>query len=76
MSQAEDDRLPRLEELGLADCLIDPAQSENEDDVRQGRYVLEHYKLPPKIKEARKISRTDIFEVLFGTDNEAKHFVD
>jgi hypothetical protein len=31
---------------------------------------------PPKSKAARKISRPDIFDVLFGTNNEAKHFID
>ena len=36
------------------------------------RYVRDHYRLHPKIKAARKISRTDIFEVLFGGDEAAK----
>ncbi len=73
MYHAVDDMLPRLEDLGLADRVIDPTQSKNEDDAKLVRYVLDNYKLHPKIKAARKISRTDIFEVLFGNDDEAKH---
>ena len=73
MYRAVDDMLPRLEQLGLADRLVDPAQSKNEDDARLVHYVQKNYMLHPKIKAARKISRTDIFEVLFGNDEEAKH---
>ena len=36
-------------------------------------YVREHRQLHPKIKAERRISRTDIFEVLFGDDEDAKH---
>lgn len=72
MYHAVDDVLPQLERLGLADRLVDPAESKNEHDRKLVVYVKENYKLHPKIKAARKISRTDIFEVLFGRDAEAK----
>ncbi|MDH3637664.1 MAG: HAD-IA family hydrolase [Gammaproteobacteria bacterium] len=72
MYQAVDEVLPKLEELGLADRLVDPEDSKNEHDQKLVVYVKENYKLHPKIKAARKISRTDIFEVLFGHDKEAK----
>jgi phosphoglycolate phosphatase len=73
MYHAVDDTLPQLARLGLADRLVDPEDSKNEDDRKLITYVRENYKLHPKIKAARKISRTDIFEVLFGRDEEAKH---
>ncbi len=73
MYHAVDDMLVGLESLGLVERLIDPAQSKNEDDRKLVEYVRDNYKLHPKIKAARKISRTDIFEILFGEDLEAKH---
>lgn len=72
MYRAVDDMLPKLESLGLAKRLLDPALSRNEEDRKLVKYVREFHKLHPKIKAARKISRTDIFEVLFGKDDEAK----
>lgn len=72
MYASVDDMLPRLESLGLTRRLIDPALSRNEEDRKLVSYVRKFYKLHPKIKAARKISRTDIFEVLFGKDDEAK----
>lgn len=72
MYKAVDEVLPTLEALGLADRLADPKDSKNDDDARLVRYVRDHYRLHPKIRAARKISRTDIFEVLFGRDEEAK----
>ncbi|QMU61031.1 MAG: HAD-IA family hydrolase [Gammaproteobacteria bacterium] len=72
MYYAIDEVLPKLEELGLADQLIDIEESKTIDDAKLVKYVKEQRKLHPKIKEARKISRTDIFEILFGTNKEAK----
>ncbi len=72
MYHAVDDMLVGLESLGLVERLIDPEQSKNEDDRKLVEYVRDNYKLHPKIKAARKISRTDIFEILFGDDLEAK----
>lgn len=72
MYKAVDETLPRLKEMGLTRRLVEPEHSKNDNDARLVRYVRDHYRLHPKIKAARKISRTDIFEVLFGGDEEAK----
>lgn len=72
MYKAVDDALPRLKELGLSNRLVRPEDSKNDNDARLVIYVRDHYRLHPKIRAARKISRTDIFEVLFGGDEEAK----
>ena len=73
MYHAVDDLLPQLDGLRLIDRLIDPASSKTVDDAKLVAYVRDYRRLHPKIKAARKISRTDIFEVLFGSDEEAKH---
>jgi phosphoglycolate phosphatase len=72
MYHAVDDLLPELAELGLSERLVSPQQSKSPDDERLVAYVRDRQQLHPKIKADRKISRTDIFEVLFGEDNEAK----
>lgn len=72
MYHAVDDMLPELQKLGLLDRLVDPAKSKSPEDARLVEYVQSYAQLHPKIKADRKISRTDIFEVLFGEDQEAK----
>lgn len=72
MYRAVDDVLPELAELQLLDRLVKPEDSRSIDDRRLVEYVRSFGKLHPKIKADRKISRTDIFEVLFGNDEEAK----
>jgi phosphoglycolate phosphatase len=72
MYHAVDDVLPRLAELGLVERLLRPDASKTMEDAKLVKYVREHARLHPKVKTARKISRTDIFEVLFGEDHEAK----
>ena len=72
MYHAVDDVLPRLEELGLWERLLRPEESKTIEDAKLVKYVREHHKLHPKITAQRKISRTDIFEVLFGADGDAK----
>lgn len=73
MYHAVDDVLPRLPELGLMDKLVPHDQCKTPEDARLVDYVREHLELHPKIKAQRRISRTDIFEVLFGGDEDAKH---
>ena len=73
MYHAVDEMLPKLGQLGLVERLVSSERSKTVDDARLVAYVLEHRRLHPKIKAARKISRTDIFEVLFGDDDDAKH---
>ncbi len=72
MYHAVDDILPKLQELGLFDRMVPIKESRTLEDAKLVRYVREHRRLHPKIREARAVSRTDIFEVLFGRDQEAK----
>ena len=72
MYHAVDDLLPELSALGLMERLVKPDASKSPDDQRLVEYVRERQQLHPRVKADRKISRTDIFEVLFGDDNEAK----
>ena len=72
MYYAIDDVLPKLDELGLVEYLINVEDSKTVEDAKLVKYVKENKKLHPKIKKARKISRTDIFEVLFGNNRKAK----
>ena len=72
MYHAVDEILPKLQELGLFDRMISIRQSRTLEDAKLVRYVRQNRQLHPKIRQARKISRTDIFEVLFGSDQEAK----
>ncbi len=72
MYHAVDDMLPELKKNGLLERLADPENSKSTEDARLIEYVRDHAQLHPKIKADRKISRTDIFEVLFGEDHEAK----
>ena len=72
MYHAVDDVLPRLAELGLLPELLAPEQSKTFEDAKLVRYVREHRHLHPKIVAQRKISRTDIFQVLFGENEQAK----
>lgn len=72
MYHAVDDILPRLDSLNLWDRLLDPQDSKTAEDAKLLIYVRENKQLHPKIIAQRKISRTDIFEVLFGEDEAAK----
>lgn len=75
MYHAVDDVIPRLAEHGLVERLVPVDQCKTVEDAKLVKYVREHARLHPKIKSDRKISRTDIFEVLFGGDQEAKRMV-
>lgn len=72
MYHAVDDVLPRLDELGLLNELLAPEQSKTIEDAKLVKYVRDHRALHPRIVAERKISRTDIFEVLFGDNPDAK----
>lgn len=72
MYYALDEVLPRLVALGLIGRLVPEGKSKTAEDARLVRYVRDHARLHPKIKAQRRISRTDVFEVLFGPDEEAK----
>ncbi len=72
MYYALDDVLPRLAELGLVERLLKAEDCKTVEDAKLLKYIKECRRLHPKVKEARKVSRTDIFEILFGSDEEAK----
>lgn len=72
MYYALEDVLPRLVDLDLVERLVPPGQSRTLEDAKLVKYVRDNARLHPKIKAERKISRTDVFEVLFGPDQEAK----
>ena len=72
MYHAVDNVLPKLVALDLIKRLVPANESRTLEDSRLVKYVRAHGKLHPRIKSERKISRTDIFEVLFGQDHEAK----
>lgn len=72
MYHAVDDVLPQLDELGLVEHLLKPDESKTLEDAKLVKFVRQHAQLHPKIKAQRRISRTDIFEVLFGDNPLAK----
>jgi phosphoglycolate phosphatase len=72
MYRAVDETLPELDTLGLAARMVKLEESRSIDDRKLVEYVRSYGMLHPKIKADRKISRTDIFEILFGHDEDAK----
>ena len=72
MYHAVDDMLPSFKDNGLLERMVDPEHSKSPEDAKLIEYVRDHAQLHPKISADRKISRTDIFEVLFGEDHDAK----
>jgi len=73
MYTAVDEILPRLPELGLVDQLLPPSRSRSAEDARLVEHVRQHGRLHPRVKADRRISRTDIFQILFGDDEDVKH---
>ncbi len=72
MYHAVDDVIMKFGELGLLHRFTPPGDSKNIEDEKLVEYVRKYQQLHPKIKIEQKISRTDIFEVLFDKDNTAK----
>jgi phosphoglycolate phosphatase len=72
MYHAVDDALQRLGDLKLLERMRDPEDSKTVEDARLIRYVRDNLRLHPKIIAEKKISRTDIFEILFENDEWAK----
>lgn len=69
---AVDEAIPHLLAEGLMDRLVEPAQCKTPEDAKLVIYMRDHARLHPQIRNQRRISRTDIFELLFGTDEDAK----
>jgi phosphoglycolate phosphatase len=72
MYAAVNDLLPRLEGLGLLARLVATEDSKTVEDAMMVKFVRENRGLHPRIVAEQRISRTDIFEVLFGPDSTAK----
>jgi len=72
MYLAIDDMLAELDTLHLSQRLLSPEDSKTPEDARLLSYVRTHKHLHPKVVAQKKVSRTDIFEILFGEDEDAK----
>jgi len=72
MYHAVDDMLQEIREMGLIEHLVSREECRSPEDYKLVEYVIDNMSLHPKIKHDRKISRTDIFEVLFGDNESAK----
>jgi phosphoglycolate phosphatase len=64
--------LARLPALGLLAKLQPAERSRSSEDARLVEYVRSNLHLHPRIRAERRISRTDIFEILFGGDEDVK----
>lgn len=72
MYLAMDDMLARLDELGLYRHLLSETDSRTPENARLLAYVKTHRRLHPKVATQKKVSRTDILELLFGDNEQAK----
>lgn len=72
MYHAVADVLPRLAELGLLSHVREPEACRTLEEAAILKGVREQGALLPDVVAERRLSRTDIFELLFGADEEAK----
>ena len=72
MYAAMDELLLQLDALHLTRYLLPPDRSKTIEDARLVAYVRQHHCLHPKLRQDRRVSRTDLFEILFGADEAAK----
>ena len=72
MYLAIEDMLPRLEELGLVDQLVTEESASNSKNEKLVRYIRIYRRLHPRVLAERRVSRTEIFDVLFGDNEHAK----
>ena len=68
MFSAMEDMLPQLEDLGLVERLLPEDKCRTSDDARLVRYIRIFRRLHPRILAERRVSRTDIFNAIFGDD--------
>lgn len=73
MYRAVEEMLPQLGALGLEARLLPPGGARLPEHEALVAHVRARRSLPPEVKRARRISRTEIFEILFGADADAKH---
>jgi phosphoglycolate phosphatase len=72
MYLAVDDVLRSLDDLGLAERLVAPGHWQVREHDLLVREVQSLRRLPPSLKDLRRVSRTEIFEIMFGPDDVAK----
>ena len=72
MFSAMEEMLPQLEDLGLVERLLPEDRCRTQDDARLVRYIRIFRRLHPRILAERRVSRTDIFNAIFGDDRDAK----
>lgn len=72
MYHAVDDVLLDFKSLGLLERMTKQDESKTFQDAKLVEHVRNYQRLHPKIKSEQKVSRTDIFEILFDKDEEAK----
>ena len=70
---AIDDMLANIVDLGLIDRLTPPGESKNGDDAKLVALRARAPAAAPEAGGGKEGQRTDIFEVLFGRDEQAKH---
>jgi len=73
MYRSIDDMLSAMDRLGLDDLFADTTKSKSDDESKLVEYVRTHHRLHPKVVSDCKASRTDLLEVLFGSDKRAKN---
>ncbi len=73
MYRAVEEMLSELGALGLDARLLPPGGTRLPEHEALVAHVRAHRNLPAEVKRARRISRTEIFEILFGADADAKH---
>ncbi|HUN69654.1 MAG TPA: HAD-IA family hydrolase [Burkholderiales bacterium] len=73
MYRAVEEMLPELGALGLEARLLAPGAARLPEHEALVAHVRAQRNLPAEVKRARRISRTEIFEILFGADADAKH---
>ena len=72
MASALEEMLPQMEDLHLVERLRPESKCKTKDDVKLVRYMRLFRRLHPKILAERRVSRTEIFNAIFGEDEEAK----
>jgi len=72
MFSAMEEMLPQLEELGLVEALLPESECKTADDAKLVRYIRIFRRLHPQILAERRVSRTDIFNAIFGDNTDAK----
>jgi phosphoglycolate phosphatase len=72
MYNAIDEMLLQFAQLQLIARFVSPHHTRTPDDARLVDYVRTHHRLPSRLRSSGRLSRTDIFEILFGEDEAAK----